>query len=303
MGKFNSVEEHPDYLEYREIEENMREELECNYQYAVFSGDMASAYNTLGKLMKYRLIPLDDKRIEKNNRSYTKFGVRSKHRFSWDYRNNTSYIASWIYGDIKRCDIVNQISIEHCGKRIEGCYEGYMIFPSRQVKMRISLADNVMAVRKCFENIEKSLKESSKKVSVNLMGGLCERGVYRVFSIDVDGGCAEAYKHIGDIVIRQGDTRVEAMFIIRYENIMNIWLDISQLLNNLESCLNGMIGERASIKLIIKPNKFILRQQERIKMNKSFYDGLQKDLITLEQQELEKAAKKEKSNIRKSTKT
>lgn len=71
----------PIIAEYKEYEKAAAQSLEAAYQMAMIEGDLEKAYNTLGDLMKFKLIDVDDPRIQKNNKMFKAGGIDKDHSF------------------------------------------------------------------------------------------------------------------------------------------------------------------------------------------------------------------------------
>lgn len=241
--------------EYKNYEEEVRDTLESQYQMAMFNGDLAGAYATLGKLMEFKLIDVDDARIEKNNKTYAKGGIDPKHRFVHDYRKDTNYIPKWLFGDVKTGETITFTSTPHWGKRVEGNYEGDAYFNARPVGVRISLCNTNKKVENAFDRIDTILGKS-KKFNKAESVELCKAGVHRVYEMEVQGVCASYHKEVGYAIIKMGEQGVDCSLILQYRSLVGNWVNVENAVKAIKDAMRD-IADVKRFATVIKPEKAI----------------------------------------------
>lgn len=266
---------HPDYLEYKQYEEEIKDTLETQYQMAMFSKDFEAAYQTLGSMMEYKVIDRDDPRIESNNKTYSKGGVEKDHRFRFDYRRDYGYIPGWLFGKLEQSRVCKCKSIEHWGKRVEGSYSGDAVFPSRDIEIRISLCTTTKKVSNAFDGINSIMQAEKRKFNREPLESLCKEGVYRVFNIEVDSTCITSYKTIGYAVVKMGDNGAEITLVIKYDSIIGIWTPINSTIETIKDTLKSMIGG-GKFGLAISPEKAISQQQGMLNASNAMFINKEK---------------------------
>lgn len=249
--------------EYNSFGEEIKETLENNYQIAMYNNEFEDAYNAIGDLMSFKLIDTDDPRIQKNNKMFQASGVEKDHRFRLDYRRDTSYIPEWIYGKIDPARRATVDSVEHWGKRVEGNYSGDTIFPSHKVAIRISQCTTPKQAENTMEYIEKLFKKNGKNKKLTDMTTLAKHGVYRLFNLEIDGPCISRYKTLGAILVKMGDSNIVCSLLLDYDSIINNWIKINDVINEIRATFNKMANQECSYKLIFN-NKSANEQQNAI---------------------------------------
>lgn len=259
---------HPDFIEYKNNEAEIKELLDTQYDMAIFNHDYAAAYENLGKMMEYKLIDTDDARIEKNNKTYIKGGIDKGHRFRKDYRKSTSFIPSWLYGELPYRHIVRTSTIEHWGKRVEGNYEGDTVFPSRPIEFEFSLCESTATVSNAFDGMAFIIKmQTGKKLDRTELEELCKAGVYRVYKIDVYGNCINSYRNAGYAIIRMGKT-YECNLFVNYGSLIGNWVGIKQTTELFVNTIKAMLGaEDTKVKVILPMDKAIDEQRGKLNIS------------------------------------
>lgn len=254
--------------EYRKFGEEIKETLESNYYLSIHNKEFDRAYETLGKLMGFKLISADDPRIEKNNKSYIAGGIDKTHRFTLDYRTSLTFIPDWLYGNIKGLHKFKMDTIEHIGKRVEGNYEGDTVFHSHQFVIKIQSCGNNKAVDNTLDDVNKLLTKAGKKVTLSDIKEMAKSGAYRVFSITAESACIDRFKTMGAIIVKQGDSEIECSLIVNYESLFENWLDIKDFLNKVQLTFNDMAGQKCMFKNMINSKVNIERQSKMVELAK-----------------------------------
>lgn len=259
-----------EYEEYLQYERELADQLEAQWSMAEYNHDLAGQYKVLGQMMAYKVIDPDDPRIEKNNKSYKKADISSKHRFRLDYRREIGkdgymgYIPEWVYGDIapRATTVIN--TIEHQGKRVEGNYEGDVIFKSFGLTIGASLCGTTRLVENAFEVIERNYAKAlgqAKKFTGELE--FCKEGIHRVINLKVESPCLNGLETLGQCVIRMDDDCYTASLILNYDNIINLWLPLDETLKNLEEVIKRMVSSDAvKFKYVIDPERARAKQHQ-----------------------------------------
>lgn len=239
MGEVDKMSKQ-EIAEYKAFTSEIRDTLELQYQMALYNNDLEAAYNNLGKMMEYKVISIDDPRIEKNNRSFKAAGIDKDHRFRYDYRKDTSYLAGWIYGDLEISRSINCNTIEHWGKRVEGNYEGDTTFASFPINVRFHLCTTVKQVNNALEGISKLFKENGQNLRMSSISEECTEGVYRIYEIEVNGNCINNFRKFGYILVRMGDNCIECNLILRYASIIGNWLPLDDTIKQIQETARHM---------------------------------------------------------------
>lgn len=253
--------------EYRGYEEEIRGELESQYTTQIFNKEVGAAYETLGKLMKYKLIERDDIRIEKNNKSFKAAGVAKDHRFDFDYRKDYSFIPRWLYGEPRNNRTIRLNSITHWDKRVEGSYSGDTIFEGRPIEIRIAQCNTVRQVENALEDIKQTyLIEASTDYNTDKISEMAKAGVYRIYNIEVQSNCISSYKKLGTVVLRMSGDGPEAKLLLRNNSIVNLWMNLEDTIKAIKETMNYII-EGCKCSIVISPKKALEKQAGMIKMS------------------------------------
>lgn len=236
--------------EYRGFSDEIRETLENNYQIAMYNNEIEDAYNAIGDMMAFKVIDTNDPRIQKNNKMFSAGGVDKDHRFRLDYRRDTGFIPEWIYGKIEPTRRIEIDSIEHWGKRVEGNYSGDTVFPSHTVQIRIAQCNTPKQAENTMEYIEKLFKKNGKNKKLTDMTTMVKEGVYRLFTIEVDSACISRYKTLGALLIKMGDNNITCSMLLDYDSIINNWIKIDTVVNEIKAAFNRMAKQECSFKVI-----------------------------------------------------
>lgn len=222
-------------LEYKQFEDEIRDDLEAQYDLCMLNKDLEAAYNTLGKLMEYKLIDKDDPRIDSKNKAFKSAGIDKNHRFRYDYRNANQYMPTWLYGKLGFSRIIECNTISHWGKRVEGKYEGDVIFKSIKLKIRMSLCNNPGAADSIGYALDKELNANGT------LRELVNAGVYRVYSVDFYD-CHFTNKNIGYVVVRMTDNGAEGTFFSDYDSLVNNWVPVKDAIMGIGMHMQELIG-------------------------------------------------------------
>lgn len=265
----NNQTTYKELIEYNEFGEDIKETLESQYALFMLNHDYESAYKTLGKLMAYRLIEPTDPRIKKNNSLFVKGGVDADHRFRLDYRKELSFIPEWYFGDIESYRSFKVRTIAHGGKRVEGNYIGDVVFPSTEMTIRVDFCNTTKQVSNNFEAITKTVKEATgKNFKSEKLLTLCKAGVYRTCRIEVTSSCLARYVELGEAIIRAGERQNEAKLFMRTDSIINNWIPIETVMQEIKSTIDKMMGEGTVYKLALPIDKAIEQQKNLISASK-----------------------------------
>lgn len=275
---------HPEYTEYKQFENEIRDTLESQYNMCMFNNDFAGAYEVLGKLMAYKLIEKDDARIESNNKTYVKAGIEKSHRFRLDYRRDYGYIPDWLFGQLDYMGTCKCSTIEHWGKRVEGNYEGDTVFPSRVIDIRFTLCNTTRKIENAFDGISSLMKEHTGKVfNRSTLEGLCKNGVYRVYSIEVESSCISSFKNIGYAIIKMGESGINTVLVLQYSSFIGNWLPIKSSIQTIENTIKQLIHSESSFNLAIPCDNALETQRGKVNasnamdVSRSKLDSEQKD--------------------------
>lgn len=256
--------------EYKQLEAEFKDTLETQFQVAHINQDGETAYNILGELMAFKLIDEDDLRIEKTNKSYSKYGIAKDHRFRLDYRRGISYIPEWLFGRLPLNRSFTVKSIEHMGKRVEGNYSGDAFFPSHSVTIQIKQCNTVKQVENGFEDIERILKASKTKMNLDQALECAKQGVYRLYHIEIQGNCISRYKTVGYALIALNEV-YKCSLILRYESITHNWIPVNGVLGEIQNVINGMLSNPAQyaypidVKVALDEQKAMLNWSNSLK--------------------------------------
>lgn len=258
-----------DILEYNQMALEFKEALENQYNMAVINQDGEAAYNVIGELMGFRLIESDDPRIEKNNKSFTKFGIPKDHRFRLDYRRGVSYIPEWLFGKLPVNKSFTVNSLEHMGKRVEGNYSGDTVFPSHVTTIQIKQCSTVKQVENGFEEIEKIIRAAKSKANLSEALECCRQGVYRLYHIEISGNCISRYKTVGYAIIAMNATGYCCSLVLKWESLTQNWLPINDTLGQLQNTINTMLGNNATYAYPIEVKQGLDEQKALIEWSNS----------------------------------
>lgn len=146
---------------HRELRESVANQLEATFNKQLADGDKDEAYETLKKLMQYRLIDQDDPRLErkymrKTFKSQDEFDYKFEHMgLNWIYdlrlRCCDKAITKYMYGDLKQLTHFSCDTIPHWGKRVEFGREGDIVISSSSRKVRVSLNNTVGTFKRAFK--------------------------------------------------------------------------------------------------------------------------------------------------------
>lgn len=223
--------------EYMGMANEFHAALENQYQLALVNGDIQAAYNVIGDLMAYKLIDETDPRIQKNNTSYTKYGIDKSHRFRLDYRSGVNYIPEWLFGKLQVGKKFNINSVEHIGKRVEGNYSGDTVFPSHVVTISIKQCSTVKQVENAFDEMGNILKAAKSPINLNAAYECAKHGVYRVYRIEVEGNCISRFRTIGFAIIAMQASGMVCSLIMKYDSIIENWLQIDEMINMIQKTI------------------------------------------------------------------
>lgn len=258
----------PIIAEYKEYEKAAAQSLEAAYQMAMIEGDLEKAYNTLGDLMKFKLIDVDDPRIQKNNKMFKAGGIDKDHRFPLDYRRSTTYIPAWLFGELKMIGNAKLTTVEHLGERLENGYSGQTVFNSFDIMLRFRLAGTTKEVENALKMLQNIYKADTGKVpSVDKLKELLVSGVYRIYTIEVNGNCLPTNREIGVVIVSIKDDQVHGRLYINYAALTSLWVRIRDAITAIKQEMSRIAG-CSLFKTEIDPAKFIKAQNELVKLNK-----------------------------------
>lgn len=229
---------------YKELGGLLKEKLERQFEYLIYSGNMEGAWMTLGRLMAYKLIDKNDERLSKNYVTYY-----PKHKdwgklFPMDMRKDTGYIPEWFFADVNYNMTTVLRSVERMGKRVEGKYECDMIYPARDFKIRIRQVSNAKVARDAVENIVKLM---GVKLNAHQMKEFKEEaacGFVRIYEITIDDQVLSRYRDIGYIILSRHQSGVfTARLVLRTEVFKYYFISIEESIE----ILLGTFGEQVGI--------------------------------------------------------
>lgn len=251
--------------EYREFEEVMRENLEAQYQMLMIQGELDKAYETLGELMRFKGIEADDPRLTKNNKQFIAGGVDKDHRFCKDYRKGNQFMPDWLFANLGHNKIVKLYSVEHLGTRLENGYSGTTAFRSCDINIRMRLCDTPMEVNRAVTGIGTMYQEvTGRRANISNLKELCDNGVFRVYTLTVDGNCLPKYKNIGYAVVSVQKGKIHCKLYIKYEALDGLWLDIKKALDEFIKAFRDL-AKCTTFSVAFKPDDSIRQQKMRFK--------------------------------------
>lgn len=222
-------------MEYKQYENEIREGLETEYALAMYNNDLGTAYNIIGKMMDFKMIDVDDPRIEKNNKSFKAAGISKDHRFVRDYRKDMNYMPSWLFGRLEGNKRIQCNTIEHWGKRVEGNYEGDVIFKSVKVDIRISLCTSSGQAG----GVGTILAAQTQNP---FLYELINSGVYRVYQVEIVSVSHYMHRNIGYIVVQMTDNGIVGNMFPNYDTLLYNWLPVRETLMGIAGATQNMIG-------------------------------------------------------------
>ena len=255
--------------EYKACENELREILESKYNYSLIQNDMVQAYEVLGQLMAYKLISLDDPRIEKNNKSFTKFGIDRDHRFHLDYRTDSGYIPKWLFGNLAESKVFQINTIKHKGVRNELGYIGYTYFQSHALSIRASLCTSKNEASKAAMALCNDYKdETSRTMQTEPLMTLVKEGVCRVYKFTCKTACISAYKDLGTAIINAEGTGISIKIMPNYNSILGLWLPVQEtcmaFANMLQKMVNAAENQKATTVNLIAPFDNAIERQTNL---------------------------------------
>lgn len=228
--------------EYHNFENEVRGMLECQYNAYVVQNNMVEAYETLGKLMAYKLIPFDDPRIEKNNRSLAKYGISSDHRFRLDYRKDKGFMPDWLFGNLIGTGVFQVSTISHRGIRSEMGYIGYTSFGSYMLSIRASLCQSSFMASKAIKRILSNYnKETKKTMKEEPLMTLAKEGVCRIYTFTCESNCINSYKDLGDAVVIADDSGISVKLVPNYESMIGLWVPIEETCESMIRTVENLV--------------------------------------------------------------
>lgn len=252
-------------VEYKEFENIIKENLEQKYQMEMIQGEVGQAYETLGEMMKFKVLDPDDPRLDNKNKLFKSGGVDPHHRFTFDYRKSTSYMPAWLFGVLKTTGIMHNSTIEHIGTRLENGYSGDTVFKSFDIRFRARLCSNTKEVVDTIENIAKLyFKLTGKKAGTTNLMELCKAGVYRIYKLEVEGNCISQYRNVGYVVIMVKDGNIHSNMFINYESLINLWVSIKDFTRSLTELLKDIAG-CVTFSYAVKADRYINQQEGLVK--------------------------------------
>lgn len=260
----------PEIVEYQEFAESIRDSLEQQYQYHMFTGNKIEAHEVLKNLMKYRLIPEDDPRVSVKTKIFEP-DIDVKDQSNWGYfdyrRKDTSgFLGRYLFSELAGYSIFEVKTIEHWGKRVEGNYSGDIMVSSFNVKVKVSQMNTKITAKRAFEDMAHYLQMCGTSLSeYNSMLELVENGVIRMFTAEIVGNTISKYRTLGFGMLKMDNNgNLVARTVIKCDALYNTWIPI----NDFNALFNATIQKMSSNPVISSElnnlSKGIERQNEMI---------------------------------------
>lgn len=175
-------------MTYAERKDLKKKNLLRMYGEALEKEEYTKAYNLLRKLMKYRMIPLDDEAVSKKSlRELESLAGVEESTSIWDYRRKDAcdiLPESILFNNPTKLDI-EVLSREHWGKRRELKYQGDYIVPEKWLKYSIRLKTTAATANGAIVSMCAMYNRLSRLELDNDFMEAALEGRNRIYSIDL----------------------------------------------------------------------------------------------------------------------
>lgn len=241
---------HKEIEEYKEFEDEIRNNIESQYQYHISIGDGEAAHEDVKNLMKYRLIDTNDMRVNPKT-SLFGFKLDASMFGMWDYRNPNSlgFLKRFLYCNVQDYYVMKIDTLPHWGKRIEGSYSGDVKIKEYTAKFRVTQIGWKILVKGTLDKIKALCKAANKPLeNYDELLELAEYGVIRLFEIRSLGNTiyqnrlpAFAMLHLNN------DGKMEITTFINYEAVCDSWLDVAEFTREVGKAVAKMCDTETTI--------------------------------------------------------
>ena len=288
----------PEIAEYKEFEDQLRQNLEGQYQYHIATHNYEAAHEVVKSMMEYRIIAEDDPRVSPDTKIFGKDINPKKPEFwgTYDYRRKgySSYIPKYLFCNLKYRSVITSPTLDHWGKRVEGNFEGGIKITAFNRQFCIELANTARTVRNAMDDIASICKNYKMTFSAyNSMLEMALAGVVRIYKIEVMGNIESRYRLIGYSMLKMDESgAMVARTLLKYEALYNNWIDIRKFINAAESAIKNCCSIETKFSLIIDPASALEKQDNMIKSSIASDKHFEIVKAQTEAAEAAKAAKK-----------
>jgi len=281
-----------DYELLKELDTSLREDLtnqlESQFNTYYTFGNLKEAYEVFGKLMEYSLISTTDSRLDPKSallKAVVKGGIAEEnHRFPYDMRKEKYSLGQWMYGYLPRNTSYQVRSSSYWGKRIEGAYEGDMVYPERDHIIAIRLDTTARQSENSLEIIENTYKEEYGKSPITKDDyRLARDGIIRTYSIEFESTIVSRYRTLGHIVVVPTESGTRAVLIIKNSILKKYFIDIKKTYTKAISALkqaglpgNVQFSSYCKLDKHIEEQKKLRRKQ--YELNDKVTEGVEKSV-------------------------
>lgn len=273
---------------HKESKAELAQQLESQFNSYYMFGHIKEAYETFGKMMEYSLIGTDDSRLDPKGH-FLKAVVKGKiatedHRFPYDMRKDKYSLGQWIYCPLPRAVKYTVNSREYWGKRVEGNYEGDMVYPARTHELTIRLDNTAKQSENSMEMINNTYKEEYGKGPITADDiKLAREGIIRTYVIEFDSPILARYKTLGHVVLAPTDDGIRALLIIKNDILKRYFIDVNRAYTNAINALKTR-GLQGKVKFMgyCKLDEHIAEQkkliQKQYELNDKIEEGVEKSV-------------------------
>ena len=289
---------------YKQLEKQLRNNLEAQYTGHLFNEEIPEAYSIVGKLMRYKLISKFDDRLSPKNKTFTNAGILKDHRFSVDLRKDTNFIPDWLYADLPTDINTVLVSKEHIGERRDFGYLVDITLPKREMEVKIKLMSTPISAKNEVEAFGKLYEqETGKKLNIKTIAEEAYHGCTRIYNIRIEATVLEKYRNIGQVLVYKSlkDNRFKVKLLVKSKALQYYFIDIRKAIASLKSALmrNLNLGEAVDIGVMADYRLAIAKQKKIVDdNNKKLYNMKElqaNDIRTWEQvEEFEKRKKEQR---------
>jgi hypothetical protein len=213
------------------IKESKRKELEAKYVQYRAHNDLAKAFNTVKELASYHMIDHSDGRL--GNKSAMAEERADLHQQALNaLRQTPEFSVIKLPYSIK-----SSITIEeHWGKRVEGVYEGDVIFPGRDLELTITKIGQPKAVENSVSAMEKDLAAiRGKKRAVHGYMEKFAEGDSAIYKINTASGVSFRHPNIGYATVTyvNGNDTIQVAIVLRHDILKEQFIMVKQAYSNI----------------------------------------------------------------------
>jgi len=257
---------------YKNIEKELATKLELQYEICIKTGDYASGFEILNRLVMFGLIKPTDKRLKYNyiKKVFIKAGVQIQDQELMKIQKNSiDYLPKWIYADLPYS--FNTILMSHGHVYDESWSDKVYrsIVDEKSLPISFELINSPVLNAKVLDNITKIIKIETKnnvKKLINVTREELENGVVRVYSIEIKGNVVSRYKTIGYLVVYADDT-VKADLIINTDVINHHYISLQDALSVLRDVASYTL--KINVRILNDYQTQIHSNKEFLKISKS----------------------------------